>query len=139
MKLIGRLLLYVLIACVVVIFGFYFLLQTRWGADHVSNWVSENSGYHLTFDVMDHRFSAPSHLLLENVTFGRDGQPATLVAKTVDIGLSIRQLTAPLHVDTILLQDGTLNIQCKPPLSRLRPTACNFAIWRSIVPAANGG
>ncbi len=30
--------------------------------------------------------------------------------KTVDIGLSIRQLTAPLHVDTILLQDGTLNI-----------------------------
>ncbi len=52
MKLIGRLLLYVLIACLVVIFGFYFLLQTRWGADHVSNWVSENSGYHLTFDVM---------------------------------------------------------------------------------------
>ncbi|EJQ4337474.1 hypothetical protein ACSQF3_004821, partial [Salmonella enterica subsp. enterica serovar Infantis] len=51
MKLIGRLLLYVLIACLVVIFGFYFLLQTRWGADHVSNWVSENSGYHLTFDV----------------------------------------------------------------------------------------
>nr|WP_187646384.1 hypothetical protein [Salmonella enterica] len=81
MKLIGRLLLYVLIACVVVIFGFYFLLQTRWGADHVSNRVSENSGYHLTFDVMDHRFSAPSHLLLENVTFGRDGQPAPLVAK----------------------------------------------------------
>ncbi|SUH33999.1 AsmA family protein [Salmonella enterica subsp. enterica] len=38
MKLIGRLLLYVLIACLVVIFGFYFLLQTRWGADHVSNW-----------------------------------------------------------------------------------------------------
>ncbi len=44
------------------IFGFYFLLQTRWGADCVSNWVSENSGYHLTFDVMDHRFSAPSLL-----------------------------------------------------------------------------
>ncbi|SUG80881.1 AsmA family protein [Salmonella enterica subsp. enterica] len=73
------------------------------------------------------------------MTFGRDGQPATLVAKTVDIGLSIRQLTAPLHVDTILLQDGTLNISVQPPLSRLRPTACNFAIWRSIVPVANGG
>ncbi len=73
------------------------------------------------------------------MTFGRDGQPATLVAKTVDIGLSIRQLTAPLHVDTILLQDGTLNISVQTALSRLRPTACNFAIWRSIVPAANGG
>ncbi|ENP7443431.1 AsmA family protein [Salmonella enterica] len=148
MKLIGRLLLYVLIACLVVIFGFYFLLQTRWGADHVSNWVSENSGYHLTFDVMDHRFSAPSHLLLENVTFGRDGQPATLVAKTVDIGLSIRQLTAPLHVDTILLQDGTLNIsvQTAPfPFEADRLQLRNMALnspgseWRLSAQHVNGG
>ncbi|EHR7620900.1 AsmA family protein [Salmonella enterica] len=148
MKLIGRLLLYVLIACLVVIFGFYFLLQTRWGADHVSNWISENSGYHLTFDVMDHRFSAPSHLLLENVTFGRDGQPATLVAKTVDIGLSIRQLTAPLHVDTILLQDGTLNIsvQTAPfPFEADRLQLRNMALnspgseWRLSTQRVNGG
>lgn len=148
MKLIGRLLLYVLIACLVVIFGFYFLLQTRWGADHVSNWVSENSGYHLTFDVMDHRFSAPSHLLLENVTFGRDSQPATLVAKTVDIGLSIRQLTAPLHVDTILLQDGTLNIsvQTAPfPFEADRLQLRNMALnspgseWRLSAQRVNGG
>lgn len=148
MKLIGRLLLYVLIAYLVVIFGFYFLLQTRWGADHISNWVSENSGYHLTFDVMDHRFSAPSHLLLENVTFGRDGQPATLVAKTVDIGLSIRQLTAPLHVDTILLQDGTLNIsvQTAPfPFEADRLQLRNMALnspgseWRLSAQRVNGG
>ncbi|EIB8862932.1 AsmA family protein [Salmonella enterica] len=148
MKLIGRLLLYVLIACLVVIFGFYFLLQTRWGADHISNWVSENSGYHLTFDVMDHRFSAPSHLLLENVTFGRDGQAATLVAKTVDIGLSIRQLTAPLHVDTILLQDGTLNIsvQTAPfPFEADRLQLRNMALnspgseWRLSAQRVNGG
>ncbi|EFV1550561.1 AsmA family protein [Salmonella enterica] len=148
MKLIGRLLLYVLIACLVVIFGFYFLLQTRWGADHISNWVSENSGYHLTFDVMDHRFSAPSHLLLENVTFGRDGQPATLVAKTVDIGLSIHQLTAPLHVDTILLQDGTLNIsvQTAPfPFEADRLQLRNMALnspgseWRLSAQRVNGG
>ncbi len=33
------------IACVVVIFGFYFRCK-RASADHVSNWVSENSGYH---------------------------------------------------------------------------------------------
>lgn len=148
MKLIGKVLLYVLITCLVVIFGFYFLLQTRWGADQVSNWVSENSSYHLTFDVMDHHFSAPSHLLLENVTFGRDGQPATLVAKTVDIGLSIRQLTAPLHVDTILLQDGTLNIsvQTAPfPFEADRLQLRNMALnspgseWRLSAQRVNGG
>ncbi|EOX8433278.1 AsmA family protein [Salmonella bongori] len=148
MKLIGKVLLYVLVTCLVVIFGFYFLLQTRWGADQVSNWVSENSSYHLTFDVMDHHFSAPSHLLLENVTFGRDGQPATLVAKTVDIGLSIRQLTAPLHVDTILLQDGTLNIsvQTAPfPFEADRLQLRNMALnspgseWRLSAQRVNGG
>ncbi len=48
------------LACLVVIFRLYFLLQTRWGVpDHVSNWISGSSGYHLTFDVMDHRF--PPH------------------------------------------------------------------------------
>lgn len=148
MKLIWKVLLYVLVTCLVVIFGFYFLLQTRWGADQVSNWVSENSSYHLTFDVMDHHFSAPSHLLLENVTFGRDGQPATLVAKTVDIGLSIRQLTAPLHVDTILLQDGTLNIsvQTAPfPFEADRLQLRNMALnspgseWRLSAQRVNGG
>ena len=110
MKFIGKLLLYVLIALAVAILGLYFLLQTRWGAERVSAWVSQNSSYHLVFDAIDHRFSSPSHILLENVTFGRDGQPATLVAKTVDIGLSSRQITDPLHVDTILLQNGTLNL-----------------------------
>lgn len=110
MKFIGKLLLYVLISLAVAILGLYFLLQTRWGAERVSAWVSQNSSYHLAFDAIDHRFSSPSHILLENVTFGRDGQPATLVAKTVDIGLSSRQITDPLHVDTILLQNGTLNL-----------------------------
>lgn len=110
MKFIGKLIVYLLIAFLLVILGLYFLLQTRWGAEHVSAWISDNSDYHLAFDAMDHRFSSPTHILLENVTFGRDGQPATLVAKTVDIGLSSRQLTDPLHVDTILLQNGTLNI-----------------------------
>lgn len=110
MKFIGKLILYVLIALLVVILGLYFLLQTRWGAEHISAWISEHSDYRLSFEAMDHRFSSPSHILLKNVTFGRDGQPATLVAKAVDIGLSTRQLTHPRHVDTILLQNGTLNI-----------------------------
>lgn len=110
MKFLGKLIIWLLIALFVVILAFYLLLQTRWGARHVSQWLSDNTAYHITFDAMDHRFSSPSHILLKNVTFGRNGKPATLVAKAVDIGLSSRQITDPLHVDTILLQDGTLNL-----------------------------
>ena len=148
MKFIGKLLLYVLIACAVAILGLYFLLQTRWGAEHVSAWVSQNSSYHLAFDAIDHRFSSPSHILLENVTFGRDGQPATLVAKTVDIGLSSRQITDPLHVDTILLQNGTLNLsQQTAPLPfqadrlQLQDMALNSpgSEWTLSAQRVNGG
>lgn len=110
MKFIGKLSGYLLVALLVVVLALYILLQTRWGASQVSSWVTTNTDYELNFDVMDHRFSSPSHLILQNITFGRDGQPATLVAKKVDIGLSSRQITDPLHVDTITLYDGTLNL-----------------------------
>lgn len=110
MKLIGKMLLYIAIALLLAIVACYFLVQTRWGATQVGKWVSSNTDYHLAFDAADHRFSSPSHLLLKNVNFGRKGQPATLEAKSVDIGFSSRQFTDPLHADTILLQDGTLNL-----------------------------
>ncbi|WP_312211696.1 AsmA family protein [Pseudescherichia sp.] len=110
MKLIGKVLLYIAIALLLVLLACYFLVQTRWGATQVGKWVSSNTDYHLAFDAADHRFSSPSHLLLKNVNFGRKGQPATLEAKSVDIGFSSRQLTDPLHADTILLQEGTLNL-----------------------------
>ncbi|MGP3593837.1 AsmA family protein [Vagococcus sp. WN89Y] len=110
MKFLGKLIFAIVIVLLVAILAVYILLQTRWGAAQVSRLVNDNSDYHLTFGVMDHRFSSPSHVLLKDVNFGRKGQPATLVAKTVDIGFSSRQLTDPLYVDTILLQDGTLNL-----------------------------
>ena len=110
MKFIGKLLVYLLVALLIVMLALYILLQTRWGAAQVSSWVTVNTDYELSFDKMNHRFSSPSHIILENVTFGRDGKPATLVAKKVDIGLSSRQLTDPLHMDTITLFDGTLNL-----------------------------
>lgn len=110
MKFIGKLLVYLLVALLIVMLALYILLQTRWGAAQVSSWVTVNTDYELSFDKMNHRFSSPSHLILENVTFGRDGKPTTLVAKKVDIGLSSRQISDPLHVDTITLFDGTLNL-----------------------------
>ncbi|URN99391.1 AsmA family protein [Leclercia adecarboxylata] len=110
MKFIGKLLVGILAVLLIAILALYILVQTRWGAAQVSNWITVNTDYELNFDLMDHRFSSPTHLVLKNVTFGRDGQPATLVAKMVDIGVSSRQLTDPLHMDTITLFDGTLNL-----------------------------
>ncbi|EPX7409194.1 AsmA family protein [Cronobacter dublinensis] len=110
MKFLGKLIIALLVAVLLILLALYALLQTRWGAGWLTGWVNQHSGYHITFDEMDHRFSAPSHLVLKNVTFGRRGHPATLVAQKVDIGLSSRQITEPMHVDTILLYKGTINL-----------------------------
>ncbi len=122
MKFLGKLVLWLLIALLVVIVAAYFALQTRWGARQASSWLSESTGWKIAFDKMAHDFSSPLHLQLQNVTFGRDGKPPTLVAKTVDIGFSTRQFSDPLHADEIVLSNGTLNLS---PASASMPFAAD--------------
>ncbi|HHT1572442.1 TPA: AsmA family protein [Klebsiella aerogenes] len=122
MKFLGKLILWLLIALLVVIVAAYFALQTRWGARQASSWLSESTVWKIAFDKMAHDFSSPLHLQLQNVTFGRDGKPPTLVAKTVDIGFSTRQFSDPLHADEIVLSDGTLNLS---PASASMPFAAD--------------
>ncbi|KAA0468457.1 AsmA family protein [Klebsiella aerogenes] len=122
MKFLGKLVLWLLIALLVVIVAAYFALQTRWGARQASSWLSESTGWKIAFDKMAHDLSSPLHLQLQNVTFGRDGKPPTLVAKTVDIGFSTRQFSDPLHADEIVLSDGTLNLS---PASASMPFAAD--------------
>ncbi|PVW37919.1 AsmA family protein, partial [Klebsiella pneumoniae] len=110
MKFLGKLILWLLVALLLVIIGAWFLLQTHWGARQASAWLSNGTGWQVSFDEMEHDFSSPHHVQLRNVTFGREGKPATLVAKTVDIGFSTRQFSDPLHADEIVLNDGTLNL-----------------------------
>lgn len=122
MKFLGKLILWLLIALLVVIVAAYFALQTRWGGRQASSWLSESTGWKIAFDKMAHDFSSPLHLQLQNVTFGRDGKPPTLVARTVDIGFSTRQFSDPLHADEIVLSDGTLNLS---PASASMPFAAD--------------
>ncbi|MCT4700785.1 AsmA family protein [Enterobacteriaceae bacterium H20N1] len=124
MKFLGKLIAVMAAIVLVVLVAAYILLQTRWGAAQVSKWVNENSDYQFSFEEMDHRWASPAHVALNNVTFGRKGQPATLVAQSVDIGLSSRQFSQPLHVETILLNNGTLN---------LSPNAASFPFQADIL------
>ncbi len=129
MKFLGKLILWLLVALLLVIIGAWFLLQTHWGARQASAWLSNGTGWQVSFDEMEHDFSSPLHVQLRNVTFGREGKPATLVAKTVDIGFSTRQFSDPLHADEIVLNDGTLNLS---PHSADLPFAADRLMLRNM-------
>ena len=129
MKFIGKLILWLAIALLVVVIALYFLLQTHWGSRQASAWLSDGTGWQVSFDAMEHSFSSPLHLQLQNVTFGRDGKSPTLVAKAVDIGFSTRQFSDPLHADEIVLSDGTLNLS---PSSASLPFAADRLQLRNM-------
>ncbi len=83
-EIIGKLLLYILIALLVVIAGLFFFCKPA-GEQNISAHgfprIRLSSG--LRGDGSPF-FRAISYRL-ENVTFGRDGQPATLVAKSATL------------------------------------------------------
>ncbi len=148
MKILQKLIIGVVIAVLVVIIALYFGLQTRWGAGQIASWVSDKSGWHITFDRMRHHWSAPSRVVLENVRVGQANHPDTLVAQQVDFDLSTRQLTDPLHVDTLVLSQGALNLSpqasaigIRADTLQLRDMALNSpgSAWELSAQKVNGG
>ncbi|PIJ49316.1 hypothetical protein BL250_12090 [Erwinia sp. OLTSP20] len=110
MKFFGKALLTLLLLFLLILLTFYILLQTRWGAGWISRAISNNTDYQLHLSKMEHHFSSPSHLLLDDVIFGRKGHSPTLAAKQVDLGLGLIQFSNPLHFATIRLTRGALNL-----------------------------
>ncbi|MGP7886230.1 hypothetical protein ACSSQN_028615, partial [Raoultella planticola] len=54
MKFIGKLILWLAIALLVVAIALYFLLQTHWGSRQASAWLSDGTGWQVSFDEMEH-------------------------------------------------------------------------------------
>ncbi|ARJ41956.1 hypothetical protein B1H58_07910 [Pantoea alhagi] len=109
MKFIGKLTLSLLLLLLLALVTIYLLLQTRWGAEWVSRRISDDTAWHLSVSKIEHNFSAPGLLTLRNVSFGHDGQPAVMVAKTVNLGLSLSLFSEAPRFTRIELQDGALN------------------------------
>lgn len=113
MKSVGKILLSLLAVLLAIVVVLYLLLQTRWGASWLSRAVGQHSNYQLVFSKLEHNFSAPSHLILHDVSFGHKTRPAILVAKRVDLGLNAAQFSQPLHFASMMLSQGTLRITDK--------------------------
>ncbi|MDU4091833.1 MAG: AsmA family protein [Pantoea sp.] len=110
MKFVGKVTLSLLLLLLLTLLAGYFLLQTRWGAEWASRRISDDTAWHLSVGKIEHNFSSPALLTLRNISFGHDGQPAVVVAKTVNLGLTFSLFNDALHFTHIELQDGALNL-----------------------------
>ncbi|MFP1930026.1 AsmA family protein [Lonsdalea quercina] len=110
MKFIGKLLISLLLLTLLALVALYIALQTEWGANGISRWVSQHTEYRLSLKKVSHSWTSPSIFQLDEVSFGHENQPPTLVAKQVSLGLSVRQITTPSHLASLQLEGGTLNL-----------------------------
>ncbi|MGK3137374.1 AsmA family protein [Pantoea trifolii] len=115
MKFLGKFFLTLLLLILLALVVLYVLLQTQWGAGWFSRWVSDKTAWHLSLSKIEHGFSSPSHIILDDFSFGHDGQPAVLVAKRVDLGLALVQFSDPLHFNSIEIRDGEINLANQAP------------------------
>ncbi|MEX3242274.1 AsmA family protein [Serratia quinivorans] len=110
MKFIGKLLLTLLLLVVLAIALLYVIGQTRWAAGYLSRWVSDNSEYRLSVAKISHSWDQPGQISLEDVQLATKNQPPSLVARRLDLGLSLRQLTEPRYFHSVTLREGTLKL-----------------------------
>ncbi len=115
MKFLGKFFLTLLLLILLALVVLYVMLQTQWGAGWFSRWVSDKTAWHLSLSKIEHNFSSPSHIILDDFSFGHDGQPAVLVAKRVDLGLTLVQFSDWLHFDSIEVRDGEINLANQTP------------------------
>ncbi len=120
MKFLAKVLFTLLLLAALGVAGLYMMLQSHWGTNWVSRYISENSDYQLHFSKIEYRLSDPFHLLLNDVTLGHKGQAPLLTAKQVDLGLGLTQFVIPLHFPAIHLTEGVVMLSDEhklPPLS----------------------
>ncbi|NIF02997.1 AsmA family protein [Pantoea sp. Acro-805] len=115
MKFLGKFFLTLLLLILLALVVLYVMLKTQWGAGWFSRWVSDKTAWHLSLSKIEHNFSSPSHIILDDFSFGHDGQPAVLVAKRVDLGLALVQFSDWLHFDSIEVRDGEINLANQTP------------------------
>lgn len=111
MKFIGKLLLTLLMLLVVLMTLLYLALHTNWAAAKLSHWVNNNSQYQLSLEKIDHSWSQPKQLRLINVKLSPANKYANLDVQQVVLGFSWQQITNPLHFRSLLLENGSLNLE----------------------------
>lgn len=86
----------------------YALLRTNWGIPKLLGWISNYSDYHLCLKRVNHNWHHPAIIEIEDLTYGDSTRPAALMAKTVRLRLSWRQLINPMHFAEITIDNATM-------------------------------
>ncbi|WP_066749397.1 AsmA family protein [Proteus myxofaciens] len=103
-------LILIVILFIIVIYAF---VQTQWGAQKTSEWLTQYSDYDVRFSGIEHNFTQPEQVTIHELSINQKQNKTTLVANSAQLKFNWQSFLFPTHLQKITLENGKIVITDK--------------------------
>lgn len=106
-------LILIVILFIIVIYAF---IQTQWGAQKTSEWLTQYTDYDIRFSGIEHDFMQPEQVIVHDLLVNPKQNNTIVSAQLAQIRLNWQFFTAPSHLQKITLENGSIKLIGKSPV-----------------------
>lgn len=99
----------ILIVMLFIIF-IYTFIQTQWGAQKTSEWLTQYTDYDIRFAGIEHDLMQPAQVIIHDVSFKPKQNNTTITAQIAQMDLGLTFFTSPWHLQKITLENGKISL-----------------------------
>ena len=116
-------LILIVILFIIIIYAF---IQTQWGAQKTSEWLTQYTDYDIRFSGIEHDLMQPEQVIVHDLLVNPKQDKATVSAKSAQIRLNWQFFTTPSHLQKITLENGSIKLTGKSPAMPLSADILQF-------------
>lgn len=116
-------LILIVILFIIIIYAF---IQTQWGAQKTSEWLTQYTDYDIRFSGIEHDLMQPEQVIVHDLLVNPKQDKATVSAKSAQIRLNWQFFTTPSHLQKITLENGSIKLTGKSPAIPLSADILQF-------------
>ncbi|MGO2105270.1 MAG: AsmA family protein [Proteus vulgaris] len=103
-------LILIVILFIIIIYAF---IQTQWGAQKTSEWLTQYTDYDIRFSGIEHDLAQPEQIIVYDLFVNPKQDKTTVSAKSAQIRFDWQFFTAPSHLQKITLENGNIEFTNK--------------------------
>ena len=98
-------LILIVILFIIVIYAF---LQTQWGAQKTSEWLTQYSDYDIRFSGIEHDLTQPEQIVVYDLSINPKQDNTAVLAQSAQLRFNWQFFTMPSHLQKITLENGKI-------------------------------
>ncbi|SUC04123.1 Uncharacterized protein involved in outer membrane biogenesis [Proteus mirabilis] len=98
-------LILIVILFIIVIYAF---LQTQWGAQKTSEWLTQYSDYDIRFSGIEHDLTQPEQIVVYDLSINPKQDKTAVLAQSAQLRFNWQFFTTPSHLQKITLENGKI-------------------------------